>query len=345
MARMAAIVLILGVCLPEVLPAEVVLKGGEIDSGKVRVGVFAAVVYGKGARDPVSEKWEKLDTASGYIKAVDAEHLTLARGRGLWKKRIAFARIERLIIAESRVVLEAGEIDSGKVRVGAFAEVVYGKGARDPVSGEWEKLDTASGYIKAVDAEGLTLGGRFRKKRIAFVRIQRLLLAESGRDMAKLKDTLRQWKRPVSILQPSEGQRIRIHTRGMEERITARFHRVTRDTLFLQKWRGILGREKRPASIAITDISRLEVYQYRESYAVPGAIAGAAMGIMLPFISVSADNSGLAIFFSPLLGLMGGMGGALVGGMLGHDVWQVVDLSPSTVEGRHRLSYQLSFRF
>ncbi len=267
MARMAAIVLILGVCLPEVLPAGVVLKGGEIDSGKVRVGVFAAVVYGKGARDPVSEKWEKLDTASGYIKAVDAEHLTLARGRGLWKKRIAF------------------------------------------------------------------------------VRIQRLLLAESGRDMAKLKDTLRQWKRPVSILQPSEGQRIRIHTRGMEERITARFHQVTRDTLFLQKWRGILGREKRPASIAITDISRLEVYQYRESYAVPGAIAGAAMGIMLPFISVSADNSGLAIFFSPLLGLMGGMGGALVGGMLGHDVWQVVDLSPSTVELRGRLSYQLSFRF
>ena len=85
------------------------------------------------------------------------------------------------------VVLKAGEIDSGKVRVGVFAEVVYGKGKRDPVSGKWEKLVTARGYIKAVDAEGLTLGGRFRKKRIAFARIQTLLLAKSSRDMAKLK--------------------------------------------------------------------------------------------------------------------------------------------------------------
>ena len=99
MARTAVIVLILGVCLPEVLLAGVVLKAGEIDSSKVRVGAFAEVVYGKGARDPVSGKWEKLGRARGYIKAVDAEHLTL--GRGLWKERIAFARIERLIIAES----------------------------------------------------------------------------------------------------------------------------------------------------------------------------------------------------------------------------------------------------
>ncbi len=185
MARIAVIVLILGVCLPEVLLAGVVLKAGEIDSGKVHVGAFAEVVYGKGARDPVSGKWEKLGRARGYIKAVDAEHLTL--GRGLWKKRIAFARIERLIIAESRVVLEAGEIDSSKVRVGAFAEVVYGKGEQDPFSGQWEKLYTASGYIKAVDAEGLTLGRGLWKERIAFARIQKLLLAASSRDMAKLK--------------------------------------------------------------------------------------------------------------------------------------------------------------
>ena len=85
------------------------------------------------------------------------------------------------------VVLKAGEIDSGKVHVGAFAEVVYGKGERDPISGEWEKLVTARGYIKAVDAEGLTLGGSFRKKRIAFARIQKLLLAASSREMAKLR--------------------------------------------------------------------------------------------------------------------------------------------------------------
>ncbi len=101
MARTAVIVLILGVCLPEVLLAGVVLKAGEIDSGKVHVGAFAEVVYGKGVRDPVSGEREKLETASGYIKAVDAEGLTLALRQGLGKKRIAFARIQTLLLAAS----------------------------------------------------------------------------------------------------------------------------------------------------------------------------------------------------------------------------------------------------
>ena len=201
MARMAVIVLILGVCLPEILLARMVLKAGEIDSGKVRVGAFAEVVYGKGKRDPVSGQWEKLARVSGYIKAVDAEGLTL--GGRFRKKRIAFVRIQKLLLAESSremgrlkaestgMVLKAGEIDSGKVRVGVFAAVVYGKGKRDPVSGDWEKLVTASGYIKAVDAESLTLvlSEGFGKKRIAFARIQKLLLAASSYEMARIKNT------------------------------------------------------------------------------------------------------------------------------------------------------------
>ena len=361
MARMAVIVLILGVCLPDVLPARMVLKAGEIDSGKVRVGAFAEVVYGKGARDPVSGKWEKLARVSGYIKAVDAESLTLALRQGLGKKRIAFAHIQKLLLAKSSrevgrlkaessgMVLKAGEIDSGKVRVGAFAEVLYGKGKRDPVSGQWEKLARARGYVKAVDAEGLTLGGRFREKRIAFARIQKLILAESRGEMAKLKDTLRRRKRPASILQLSEGRRIRIYTQSAEG-IVARFHRATRDTLFLQKWRGILGREKRPAYIALTDISRLEVYKYGESYVKEGAIVGAAVGIITAIVSLKETEARvyhpIVILLAPLGGFMGGMGGAFIGALFRHDVWRTVDhLSPSTVEGRRRLSYQLSFRF
>ena len=266
MARVAVIVLILGVCLPEVLPARVVLEAGEIDSGKVRVGVFAEVVYGKGKRDPVSGRWEKLDTASGYIKAVDAEHLTIVLRQGFGKKRIAFARIQKLILAESR------------------------------------------------------------------------------REMGRLKDTLRRRKGPASILQLSEGRRIRIRTLGAEEEITAGFHRATRDTLFLQKWRGILGREKRRASIALTDISRLEVHQYRKSYAMTGAIIGAAAGIAAVLVGhqEAVVPHRILLLMPPIVGLMGG---ALAGSMLGHDVWQVVDLSPSTVERRRRLSYRLSFRF
>ena len=258
-------------------------------------------------------------------------------------------------VLPARVVLKAGEIDSGKVRVGVFAEVVYGKGARDPVSGKWEKLVTARGYIKAVDAEGLTLGRSFRKKRkkrIAFARIERLIIAESRREMGRLKDTLRRRKGPVSILQLSEGRRIRIRTRGAEEEITAGFHRATRDTLFLQKWRGILGREKRPEAIALTDISRLEVREYYKSYAKPGALIG-GLAVLVPFIIANGDENelgndplgGLVLYALPIFVLMGGSVGALAGSMLGHDVWQSVDLSPSTVERRHRLSYRLSFRF
>ena len=99
MARTAAIILILSMCMPEVLPAEMVLEVGEIDSSKVEVGAYVEVIYGTGERDQVSREWKKLNTARGYIKAVDAETLTI--GRGFWKEQIAFERIQKLVLAES----------------------------------------------------------------------------------------------------------------------------------------------------------------------------------------------------------------------------------------------------
>ena len=59
---------------------------------------------------------------------------------------------------QARVVLEAGEIDSRTVEVGTLVMVVYGQGERQPVSGEWAKLDTVKGYIKAVDQRRLIVG-------------------------------------------------------------------------------------------------------------------------------------------------------------------------------------------
>ena len=44
MTHIAAIVLILGLCLPQALLAGVVLKAGEIDSSKVEVGAYAEVI-------------------------------------------------------------------------------------------------------------------------------------------------------------------------------------------------------------------------------------------------------------------------------------------------------------
>ena len=70
-----------------------VLSSGEIDSSKVTMGAYVEVTYYKG---------EKLETASGYIKAVDSETLTI--GRGLWQGQIAFERIQKLRRTENRVV-------------------------------------------------------------------------------------------------------------------------------------------------------------------------------------------------------------------------------------------------
>ena len=98
MTHIAAIILILGLCLPQALLAGEVLQAGEIDSSKVKLGAYAEVIYGTGERDQVSGKWEKLDTAQGYVKAVDAESLTISQGLG---KRIAFEHIQQLILTES----------------------------------------------------------------------------------------------------------------------------------------------------------------------------------------------------------------------------------------------------
>ena len=94
MIHIAAVVLILGFCLPQALLAGEVLQAGEIDSSKVEVGAYAEVIYGTG---------EKLSTARGYIQAVDAESLTISQGLG---KRIAFERIQQLILAESSFAMD-----------------------------------------------------------------------------------------------------------------------------------------------------------------------------------------------------------------------------------------------
>ena len=94
MARIAAIVLILGMCMPDTLLAWVTFEAGEIDSSTVKPGAFVEIIYGRGERDSVSGEWERLDTAKGYIQAIDAEYLII--GERFWKKEIALERIQKL---------------------------------------------------------------------------------------------------------------------------------------------------------------------------------------------------------------------------------------------------------
>ncbi len=113
---------------------------------------------------------------------------------------------------------------------------------------------------------------------------------------------------------------------------------------------GILGRKHR-LSIAFTDISKLEVHKYHESYVKEGAVIGALAGAALPFILLSREEdsdsteglSGLGYFvLPPFFAFVGSLGGAFVGAAFSHDVWAEIDLSPSNAKkGHRRLSYPL----
>lgn len=80
------------------------------------------------------------------------------------------------------VILKADEIDSCRVRAGAFAVVIHWEGTRHPVSGRWKTLETDRGYIQAVDWEKrlltLATGEERQLKRIALERIQTLVKLE-----------------------------------------------------------------------------------------------------------------------------------------------------------------------
>jgi len=90
----------------------------------------------------------------------------------------------------TEVVLEGSEIDSSTVEVGALAVIVYGQGKRQPVSGEWTKLDTARGYIQVLTAKSLilTMERDGWPESIALDRIQTLVLVESPFSDSTVRD-------------------------------------------------------------------------------------------------------------------------------------------------------------
>ena len=100
------------------------------------------------------------------------------------------------------MILEAGQIDSSKVRVGASVAVVYGLGFRNPVSGEWLKLTTARGKVQAVDGQRLLLALEEdrQSQRIDMERIQTLVLG--GRSLSPLGEpgTIQDQTEPLDSL-------------------------------------------------------------------------------------------------------------------------------------------------
>ena len=103
--------------------AEVVVEAGEIDSRTVAAGARVVVVHGRGERHPVSGEWARLDTLEGYVQAVDAETLVLAREGDLRQERISLDRIQRMIV---------GGPPSGGAATGSVETAMAGEGRRWP---------------------------------------------------------------------------------------------------------------------------------------------------------------------------------------------------------------------
>ena len=102
----------------EALRAEVVLEASEIDSSTVEVGALVVVVYEREEQNPLPGARARLDTARGYIKAVDQRRLIVGLEPDGWSKWIALERIQVLVLVGSpspdTMVRDSTQADSGR---------------------------------------------------------------------------------------------------------------------------------------------------------------------------------------------------------------------------------------
>ena len=149
MIRITTIVWMLSVCMPETLLAEVVFEAEEIDSSTVKPGAFVEIIYGRGERDSVSGEWERLDTARGYIQAVDAERLII--GEQFWKKEIALERVQKLTILEVVREVKKSVIKSRR-GVGLNIEIGWNGGV-NPYDVSWISNPGGGAYAAGFDTK------------------------------------------------------------------------------------------------------------------------------------------------------------------------------------------------
>ncbi len=214
MVRIAAIVCMLSVCMPETSLARETFEAGEIDSSTVKPGAFVEIIYGKGERDTVSGEWEGLNTARGYIQAIDAERLII--GEQFWKKEIALDRVQKLTIlgvvrdvkksaletAQTAIqrfdqkaiaIMARGEIDTSKIATGWYAQVVY---TSDGDRG------TAMGKIIGKNSDRIVIQSRdsfWRNWKIAYSDIDTLVVAKRQRDIEGRRDSRTKSRRGAGL--------------------------------------------------------------------------------------------------------------------------------------------------
>ena len=134
---------------------EVALDADGIDSIMVKVGTFVVVVYGKGERHPVSGTWARLDTARGYVKAIDQQQLILALKPPdvwpNWTQSIALERIQTLTFGDSEHAVGGSR---------ETPEKLSGKTQRRDARGRGKRIafKLVSGTLSGI---GVSFGGLF----------------------------------------------------------------------------------------------------------------------------------------------------------------------------------------
>ncbi len=86
---------------------------------------------------------------------------------------VNFSYADSAETSQERVILEAGEIDSNTVEVGAFSVIIHEQRKGHPVSGKWDNLATVGATFESLI---LALGRDRRTKPISVDGIQRLVI-------------------------------------------------------------------------------------------------------------------------------------------------------------------------
>ena len=143
--------------------ADAILAGGEINSSTVAVGAFVVVVYGQGEQHPTSGEWAKLDTARGYIKAVNQRRLIVGLEPDGWSKWIALEHTQSLVLVGSPspdAIARANALATASIKSATVTTPFLRSGTRDDTKGSGKRIafKLVSGTLSGI---GVSLGGLF----------------------------------------------------------------------------------------------------------------------------------------------------------------------------------------
>ena len=149
--------------------AEVALEAGEIDSSTVEVDDFVIVVYGREEQHPVSGTQARLDTARGYVKAINQRRLIVGLEPDRWSTWIALERIQALVLVGSPspdAIARASALAAAAIEAATVTASFLRSGTRDSTqAGSGRAIGQPTETLNESSVRTDDMGG---PKRIAF---------------------------------------------------------------------------------------------------------------------------------------------------------------------------------